>query len=54
MLRVSSPSLTLVSLTGAARSGFCAFKNPTGVFVLEWARIPMKGGGGSTESTALG
>ena len=43
MLRVSSPS-PLVNLTGAARSGFWAFRNPTGVFVFEWAITPMNGG----------
>lgn len=43
MLRVSSPS-PLVSLTGAASSGFSAFRNPTGTFVFEWAMIPMNGG----------
>jgi hypothetical protein len=43
LLRVSSPS-PLVNLTGAARSGFWAFRNPTGVFVFEWAMIPMNGG----------
>ena len=42
-LRVSSPS-PLVNLTGAARSGFWAFKYPTGVFVFEWTMIPMNGG----------
>ena len=50
--RVSSPS-DLVSLTGAARSGFCAFRNPTGVLVFEWATTAMKGGGASAESMSL-
>lgn len=45
---VSSPS-ALGNLTGAARSGLCAFKNPTGVFVLEWAMIPMNWEDVSTE-----
>ena len=40
---MSSPS-PLVNLTGAARSGFLAFRNPTGVFVFEWVMIPMNGG----------
>jgi hypothetical protein len=40
MFRVSSPS-PFVNLTGAARSGFWAFRSPTGVFVFEWAMMPM-------------
>lgn len=52
MLQVSSPS-GLVSLTGAARSGFCAFKNPIGVFGFEWAMMPMKERDVSDESVSL-
>jgi len=52
MLRVSSPSL-LVNLTGAARPGFCAFMNPTGVFVTEWTMIPMNGGDPSAVIVSL-
>ena len=52
MHRVSSPS-DLVNLTGAARSLFCALRNPTGVFVFEWAMMPMKRGDVSTESVSL-
>ena len=52
MHRVSSAS-TLVNLTGAARSGFWAFRNPTGVFVFEWTIIQTKGGDVSTESASL-
>lgn len=50
--RVSSP-LPLVNLTGAARSGFWPFRNPTGVFVFEWAMMPMNGGDPSVESMSL-
>ena len=51
-VRVSSPP-TLVNLTGAARSGFWAFRNPIGVFVFEWLMNPMKGGDASTEYASL-
>lgn len=50
--RVSSPS-PLVNLTGAARSGFWVSKNPTGVFVFEWAMMPMNGGDPSTVIISL-
>lgn len=52
MPRVSSPS-PFVNLTGAARSGFWAFRSPTGVFVFEWAMMPMNGGDSPTAMISL-
>ena len=52
ILRVSSPS-PLVNLAGATRSGLWAFRNPTGVFVFEWAMIPISGGDPSAKIISL-